>query len=94
MTAIKNLFHKIFDGVSASTIVRTACFFLALVNQILQATGRSPLPITNEQMNALITTGLTVVTGLIAWYKNNSFTKAAQIGDKAMHTARIKGITK
>lgn len=94
MTAIKNLFHKIFDGVSTSTIVRTACFFLALMNQILQASDRSPLPITNEQLNALITTGLTVITGLIAWYKNNSFTKAAQIGDEAMQTARIKGITK
>ena len=94
MTAIKNLFHKIFDGVSVGTIVRTACFFLALVNQILQAMGKSPLPITNDQMKALVTTGFTVITGLIAWYKNNSFTKAAQIGDEAMASAKLKGLTK
>ena len=94
MIAIKNLLNKIFEGVSVSTIVRTACFFLALANQILQAMGKSPLPISDEQLNALITTGLTVITGLIAWYKNNSFTKAAQIGDEAMQTARLKGITK
>lgn len=94
MSAIKNFLVKIFDGVSVSTIVRTACFFLALANQILQAMDKSPLPISNEQLNSLITTGLTVITGLIAWYKNNSFTKAAQIGDEAMRTARLKGITK
>lgn len=94
MSAIKNFLAKIFDGVSVSTIVRTACFFLALANQILQARGKSPLPISNEQLNSFITTGLTVITGLIAWYKNNSFTKAAQIGDEAMRTARLKGITK
>jgi len=49
MNAIKSIFHKIFGGITAGTVVRTMFFFLALVNQILSATGRSPLPITNEQ---------------------------------------------
>ena len=84
MNAIKNIFHKIFGDISAGTVVRTMCFFLALVNQILSATGHSPLPITNEQIESLVTVGLTVITGLIALWKITSFTPAAIIADKEM----------
>ena len=94
MATIKALFYKLFDGVTAGTIVRTVCFFLALANQILQAMGKSPLPISNDQVNAIITTLFTVVTGLIAWWKNNSFTRAAQIGDEAKKNALHSGIKK
>ncbi len=86
---IKSLFSKLFGGVTASTIVRTLCFFLALINQILSATGHSPLPIENEQIESLVTVGLTVITGLIAWWKNNSFTSAAIAGDATMN--ELKG---
>ena len=90
MNAIKNIFHKIFGDISAGTVVRTMCFFLALVNQILSATGYSPLPITNGQIERLVTVGLTVITGLIAWWKNNSFTPAAITADKEMKALKGK----
>lgn len=90
MNAIKSIFHKIFGGITAGTVVRTMFFFLALVNQILSATGRSPLPITNEQIESLVTVGFTVITGLIAWWKNNSFTAAAIAADKEMKALKGK----
>ena len=64
-------------NVSAGTIARTICLGLALTNQILSATGHPVLPIEDAQVETLVTTGLTVVTSLVAWWKNNSFTKPA-----------------
>lgn len=34
--------------ISAGTIARTACLLLALLNQVLCALGKSPLPIESE----------------------------------------------
>ena len=76
-------------NVSIGTIARTACLALALTNQILSATGHPVLPIEDAQLESLITTGFTVAASLAAWYKNNSFTRAAIEGDKVMHS--IKG---
>lgn len=68
--------------ISAGTIARTACLLLALLNQVLCALGKSPLPIESETLNQLVTSGITVVVSLIAWWKNNSFTKEAIAADK------------
>lgn len=76
-------------NVSIGTIARTACLALALTNQLLSAAGRPVLPIKDSQLEALITSGLTVAASLAAWWKNNSFTPAALEGDTTMK--RIKG---
>ena len=76
-------------NVSAGTIARTLCLALALTNQILSATGHQVLPIEDEQINTLVTTGLTVGTSVVNWWYNNSFTTAAREGDATMK--RIKG---
>lgn len=65
---------------NAGTIIRTICLVLALVNQILTATGHSIIPIDDETIQALVSTIATVVTALIAWWKNNDFTEEACIG--------------
>lgn len=77
--------------ITVGTIVRTVILAVALVNQILVASGHSVIPIQDEEWEALITTGATVVTALIAWWKNNSFTAAARIGDFHMRKARLNG---
>ena len=77
--------------ITTGTIVRTVILAVALVNQILVASGHSVIPIQNEEWEALITTGATVITALIAWWKNNSFTAAARIGDFHMRKARLNG---
>ena len=70
--------------ISAGTIARTICLCLALVNQILTATGHSVINISDESVNTLISTGFTIVTAIIAWWKNNSFTQSALKADEVM----------
>ena len=70
-------------NISAATIARTAALALALTNQLLSACGKPLLPIQSDQLEHLVTAGITTVTSLIAWWKNNSFTAAALEADKA-----------
>lgn len=74
--------------ISASTIARTAILALALVNQILSASGHAVIPIEDAQIETLVSTGFTVAAALVAWWKNNSFTAAALKGDEAMKEAK------
>ena len=69
-------------SISAGTIARTAVLALALTNQVLSACGKPLLPIQSDQLEQLVTAGITTVTSLIAWWKNNSFTAAALEADK------------
>ena len=78
-------------NVSAGTIARTLCLGLALTNQILSATGHQVLPIEDEQINTLVTTGLTVAASLAAWWKNNSFTPAAIKADQTLKVYQSAG---
>ena len=75
---------------TAGTIARTVCLALALTNQILSATGHPVLPIEDGQVETLVTTVLTVAASVAAWWKNNSFTPAAKLGDAAMRRAQGK----
>ena len=72
--------HKI----SAATIARTACLLLALTNQVLSALGKPVLPIESATVEQLVTAGITTVTALVAWWKNNSFTPEAIKADETM----------
>ena len=64
-------------NITAGTIARTAVLLLALTNQMLSAMGKSPLPIESTTVEQLVTAGITTIAALIAWWKNNSFTKEA-----------------
>lgn len=74
--------------VSPTTWARTAVLILALVNQILSAVGKSPLPIDSEQAEQLVSAGITTVAALVAWWKNNSFTCAALNADEFYRAIR------
>lgn len=76
---------------TASTIARTVILALALINQILTASGHAVIPIEDETVEALVSTAFTVVAALAAWWKNNSFTKAALQGDAVMKAAKKEG---
>ena len=71
-------------NISAGTIARTIVLALALVNQILTAIGHAVLPITDEQVNTLVSTIWTVAAAVVAWYKNNSISAAAIEADAVM----------
>ena len=70
--------------VTPGTIARTLILALALINQILTASGHSIIAVSDDDINTLITTGFTVGSALLAWWKNNSFTKPALKADDVL----------
>nr|DAF68493.1 MAG TPA: holin [Caudoviricetes sp.] len=56
------------------------------MNQILSATGHSPIPVDDAQLEQLISTGMTVGAAIWAWWGNNSFTKEAIAADNYLES--------
>lgn len=75
-------------NIKPDTIIRTVCLAIALLNQVLAATGKSPLPIKDEEVAELVSTAFTIVTATWAWWKNNSFSQAAIAGDVVMKSIK------
>ncbi len=78
------------NNISRGTIIRTACLILALVNNALAIAGKSPLPIDNEVLSQVIAFIFTAVTSLVAWWKNNSITKAAIDADEVLKNNKAR----
>lgn len=74
--------------ITTGTIARTICLALALVNQVLTSTGHSVINISDENINTLISTIFTIITAVVAWWRNNSFTAAALKADEVMRKER------
>lgn len=74
------------NKIKVATITRTAVLILALANQILSATGHSPIPVDDAQLEQLISTGMTVGAAIWAWWENNSFTKEAIAADNYLES--------
>lgn len=80
--------------VSTSTIARTIILTLALINQVLTSTGHSVIPVSNDQVQEIVSLVFTIISALVAWWKNNSFTvpaKQADIWMKEMKAKEKKG---
>ena len=77
-------------NITAGTIARTAVLLLALTNQMLSAMGKSPLPIESTTVEQLVTAGITTIAALVAWWKNNSFTKEDIAADKEYDRLKAK----
>ena len=75
-------------NITSGTIARTIILILAIVNQILTATGHNVINISDESVNTLISTGFTIVTAIVAWWKNNSFTQSALKADEVMREGK------
>ena len=72
------------DIMTKGTITRTILLALAIINQLLTATGHNPLPADNDTVSTLVT----AVVAILAWWKNNSFTKHAKDADEYMRKAK------
>lgn len=83
MSENKNLI-KPENGVSAGTIARTVCLILALVNQVLVMFDMVPIDLAEDTVYEGVSIIFTVVTALVAWWKNNSFTTKAIEADKVL----------
>lgn len=70
-------------NITAGTLARTIILALALINQVLVSFfGIRAIPIEDESINMIVSTTWTVVSSVVAWWKNNSFTKKAIEADK------------
>ena len=63
---------------NVGTIIRTVLIIIALINQGLLIAGKNPLPFEDDQITQVISFGFTTVTALIAWWKNNNFSREAK----------------
>ena len=80
--------HKI----APDTIARTIVLALALINQLLINTGKHPIPIMEDDVYQLVSIIFTIVTAVIAWWYNNSFTKHAVRADAYMKALKNGGV--
>lgn len=71
-------------NVSKETIIRTIALVLSIVNYILTAKGKNPLPFSETEVYEFISMIMMSAASLWAWWKNNSFTKEAIAADKVL----------
>ncbi|PAD70899.1 phage holin [Bacillus sp. 7586-K] len=73
------------------TVIRTVLLFIALVNQTLIMFGKPIIPIEEGQITSLVdgiylvgSVTFTIVTTVIAWFKNNYVTTKGNSQKKAL----------
>ena len=76
--------------IEAAVITRTLVLILALVNNFLVMAGMPVIPIEDETINMVVSGVFLIGTTVWAWWKNNSFTAAAQDGDTVMRELKQK----
>lgn len=74
--------------VKADTIARTTILVIALINQILAILGKERIAILDDDVYQIVSICLTVASSVIAWWKNNSFTKSAIKADLVLEELR------
>ncbi|MCA0923049.1 phage holin [Bacillus altitudinis] len=86
---------KTFDK---GTVIRTVLLFIALINQGLIMFGKPVLPIDEDQVTSLAETLylagsmiFTIVTTLVAWFKNNYVTDKGKLQKEVL---KQKGLAK
>lgn len=79
-----------YTPIKKETIIRTIVLIIAIINNILTLLGKSPFPYSSEEVEQAVTIIITVIATLWAWWKNNSFTLPARLGDEEMMRQRIK----
>lgn len=72
-------------GVTAQTWARTAVLLLALISQLAVILGKRSEAIDIDQWQEYVTYIFTVGASIVAWWKNNSFTKNAQTADNILN---------
>ena len=65
-----------------STIIRSICLLIVLINFVLRSTGHDVLNIDESQIAETVEMIISIAVIVLSWWKNNSFTKNAQKADK------------
>ena len=80
--------HKI----APDTIARTIVLALALLNQCLAIAGKGTIQIAENDVYQIVSLAWTIVSAIIAWWYNNSFTQKAIRADKFLDALKNGGI--
>ena len=75
--------------VKADTIARTIFLALTLINLILNAFGKVPLQLEESFIYEVCTLAAMFLASIAAWWKNNSFTKAAIKADEVLAKEKL-----
>ena len=75
-------------AVTIETKIRTALFFVAWLNEIFAFFGAPTLELDFGQVYGVVSSVVAFGVSIWAWWKNNSFTMPALIGDVAMNAAK------
>ena len=84
MAKIKDILANI-GNVKAGTWARLILMVISLVNMALAAAGKAPIPADYNEIYTIVSVVFSVLVGISAYWKNNSFTEAAQTADKFLH---------
>lgn len=69
-------------GISTENIVGILILLLSLVNLVLSVLGVKTLPISNDDISNIVSTGFVIITALYNTYKNRNISTAAQIAQQ------------
>ena len=83
MQKFKDIIENL-SNVSVGTWVRLILMVGSLVNLTLGAFGVAGISFDENQLYAIVSVVLAIVTGVVSYWKNNSFT-AAQAADEFLH---------
>lgn len=80
------------NKIAPDTIARTIILALALINQVLAIMGKGTIDIAENDIYQVVSLIATIITSVMAWWWNNSFTKHAIRADAYLDSLRNGGI--
>ena len=77
--------------ISKETWLRTGVLLVTLINELLTAAGKNPLPFSEQTVYHGVSALMTAAASLWAWWENNSFTAPAIKADAYYNELRKGG---
>lgn len=74
--------------IQPDTIARTIVLTLALLNQLLAIFGKGTIEIAESDIYQVVSIAWTIVSAVVAWWYNNSFTQHALRADDYLDSLR------
>ena len=78
--------------IKPDTIARTIVLALALINQCFAIMGKGTIQIAENDVYQLVSLAWTIISAIVAWWYNNSFTKHARRADDLLEALKNGGI--
>nr|DAH19650.1 MAG TPA: holin [Caudoviricetes sp.] len=73
------------SSVSVGTWVRGILLIISFINMALSTAGKAPIPADYNEIYTIVSIIFAILVGAMAYWKNNSFTAAAQAADEFFH---------